>query len=151
VIASQERFKAVISVHIILMRDNKILLGQRQNTGYSDGLYHLPAGHLDPDETFVDATLRETKEELGIDLSPQDIDLVYVIHHHERVGLFFMTENPQQEPQNMEPDKCSRLDWFELNKLPENMVAYAKHAITEWAQGKKFGVFGWDEETLCQR
>ena len=141
----KDRFKVIVDVHLFLLRDGKILLGKRQNTGFSDGMYHMPAGHLEAGETFVTAILREAEEELGLQLNAQDIELAYVLHHHDRVGLFFTASNLQQEPKNMEPEKCAALTWFDLNALPDNIVAYAKCALDDFRAGKKFGVFGWDD------
>lgn len=62
----KERFKIVPSVYLILMKDNKILFSRRYNTGYFDGYYSFPAGHLDGGETLKQAMVRETEEEIGI-------------------------------------------------------------------------------------
>ncbi|MFE1099334.1 hypothetical protein ACFW4K_02370 [Nocardiopsis alba] len=42
-----ERYRSIIDVHVILPRGDKILLLERRNTGYCDGMLHLPSGHLD--------------------------------------------------------------------------------------------------------
>ena len=47
----KERFKLICSSYLLLIKDNKILLGLRQNTGYMDGFYHLPAGHKEEGES----------------------------------------------------------------------------------------------------
>lgn len=47
------------AVHGLLMRDNKVLLLRRFNTGWQDGNYALPAGHIDGNETFTTALVRE--------------------------------------------------------------------------------------------
>lgn len=40
----KERFKVCCAVYMIVRQDNKILFLKRQNTGYMDGYYALPAG-----------------------------------------------------------------------------------------------------------
>ena len=55
-----ERLKLKIAVYIILIKDGKILLGRRFNTGWQDGNYGLPSGHLEPEESMMEALLRES-------------------------------------------------------------------------------------------
>jgi 8-oxo-dGTP pyrophosphatase MutT (NUDIX family) len=79
----------VVDLHLILRQGVRILLGLRQNTGFSDGMYHLPAGHLEDGETISAGAIREAKEELGIDLHPADLHLVHVMHQRSgRLSLF---------------------------------------------------------------
>ena len=48
---SKERFKLIVDVHLLLIKDGKIVLLKRANTGYEDGKYGLIAGHADGNET----------------------------------------------------------------------------------------------------
>ena len=129
----KERFKIVPSVYLVLIKDNKILLSRRYNTGYFDTYYSFPAGHLDGGETLKQAMIRETSEEIGIPLGSDDLELVHTMNrkmaNNERVDFFFVAKQWQGEPKIMETDKCDSLDWFELDKLPENIIPYIKQAI----------------------
>lgn len=66
----KERFKYIGSSYLILIKEGSILLLKRANTGFMDGYYSLPAGHLDGDETAREGGSREIKEEIGIDINP---------------------------------------------------------------------------------
>ena len=52
------RFTCPIAVHIFLLQEQKVLLLRRYNTGYEDGNYSVPAGHLDGNEPVTRYTLK---------------------------------------------------------------------------------------------
>lgn len=147
---SKQRFSLIVDVHLFLIKDNKILLLLRKNTGYMDDFYHVPAGHLDGEERIVDALIRESKEEAGLDIKAEDVKFVHVMHHksnNERAAFFFEVEKWQGEIQNMELDKCAGLEWFPLSSLPDNIVPYVKEAIKHYLDKEIFSHYGWENET----
>ena len=60
----------------------------------------------------------------------------------ERIDFFFELANYQGEPQNMEPEKCEEITWFDENSLPENMVEYVQAAIHAIRQGASYSEHG---------
>ncbi|HET9721669.1 MAG TPA: NUDIX domain-containing protein, partial [Candidatus Saccharimonadales bacterium] len=76
----ETRFKLILSVYVIMIREGKILLLRRANTGYEDGNYGLPSGHADGGETSRAATAREAKEEAGVTIKPGDLKLAHCMH-----------------------------------------------------------------------
>lgn len=117
------------------------MLQKRQNTGYMDGYYSVVAGHLEGDETVLQAMIREAKEEAAITLHPNDLDLVGVMHRRsgqERIDFFITSSEYQGEIKIMEPHKCSDMRWFEINKLPENLIPYVEKAINNYFDGQWF-------------
>lgn len=44
---SNERFKMHTTVALLLIKNNKVLLMKRCNTGYMDGYYGMVSGHLE--------------------------------------------------------------------------------------------------------
>ena len=60
--------KLYISAYLMLEKDNEILCLKRQGTGWMDGFWSLPAGHVEPGESVVQGLLREAQEEVGITL-----------------------------------------------------------------------------------
>ena len=91
---SRARFP--VTVHLFFFRDHQILLLRRFNTGYRDGEYSVPAGHLDGGETVVAAAMREAEEEIGVRIEADDILFSSVMHRHEgdeRVDFFVRVQN----------------------------------------------------------
>lgn len=141
----------ILDVHLLLVRDNHILLTQRRG-GYGAGGWHAPSGKAEPDESIVDAVIREAHEEIGVTVDPADLRCVHALHvQHDgeqpRVGFFFETTRWHGEPTNQEPDKCSAVRWFPLAELPDEMIPYPAAGIIGYRDGIPFSVVGWGQQT----
>jgi 8-oxo-dGTP diphosphatase len=143
-----KRFKLITSIYLILIRDNKILLLRRKNTGYEDGNYGLPAGHLEDNESIREGLAREIKEEIDVDIDVEDLKLVHTMHRREkdiRVDFFFEATKYSGTPINNEPEKCDDLQWFPLDNLPTNTIPYIKTAINNSLDKTIYSEVGWRE------
>lgn len=141
------RFKMIASGYLILARRGKILMLRRFQTGYGDGLYSLPAGHVEDGESLTQNMCREAQEEVGIHLIPADLTLVHVMHRSEediRMDFFFTTDKQGLTPKNLEPHKADDLRWFPIAKLPTNTVPYIRTAIRNYQKGIIYSEFGWN-------
>jgi 8-oxo-dGTP diphosphatase len=88
------RHTVIPAVYLILKNDkDEYCFIRRFNTGYMDGFYSLPAGHLEVGESLKQAMIRETKEEIGITVEAKNIKLVHVSNNlqyqPERIEFFF--------------------------------------------------------------
>jgi len=147
----KERHKNVPASYLTLLKDNKILLLRRFNTGYEHGNYSMVAGHVDPEETFTQCIIREAEEEAGILLKSEDLKVVHVMHrnsgsneNNERVDVFFITEKWEGEIVNRESHKCDDLSWFHLDSMPENVIPYIRQAIDGIRDGIHYSEYGWE-------
>ncbi len=138
------RNKSTPAVYLLLKKGGKVLLGRRQNTGYYDGWYGMPAGHIDAGELPVETVIREAREEVGINIDPKDIRFVHALYRtaHDETGdrsdYFFIAKTWRGEPKIMESEKCDDLQWFPANQLPENMIHHEKAALEAIEHGKKY-------------
>ena len=140
------RARFPVTVHLLFFRGNQILLLRRFNTGYRDGEYSVPTGHLDGDETVLAAAAREAEEETGVRIDAGDILFSSVMHRtedDERVDFFMHILKWPGEPFNTEPDKCDELRWVDVNELPTNTIPYVRRAIQNHLSGIRFDEFGW--------
>lgn len=149
--AERQTFKAVPSVYLVLLKGTKVLLSKRANTGYEDGKYSLPAGHVEAGESLRSALAREVAEELGLQISEDAIEHGLTMYRYahtsnppERMDNFFVVKSWQGEPDNKEPEKCDELTWFDINKLPTNTIPYIKHALKQIVFGNTFCEFGFN-------
>lgn len=129
----KERFKQKVTVGLILINKQKeVLLQKRCNTGYMDGMYALVAGHLEANESMVSGIIRETKEEIGIELDKVKVSFVCLVrsgNDNEYINSYFKCEEFDGIVKNAEVDKCSELRWFNINNLPGNIIPNDKRAI----------------------
>lgn len=142
-----ERFQLLVTVNILLIKDSKILLARRANTGFYDGYYECPSGHIDGKETIRKAATRELMEEVGVIAKVEDLKVVHVVHRYgeknERVEFYLVAEKWEGEPSIKEFDKCDDVAWFSLDKFPENMVPKTKAAIDSYLAGEIYSEFDW--------
>ncbi len=145
-----ERFKFLAVVNIILIKDNHILLARRFNTGFHDGDYELPSGHMDGNEPVRKAATREALEELGVTIKSEDFSVAHVMHRYgeknERIEFFLVAKQWKGEPTNVEPALCDEVKWFPVDILPKNMIPKAKFGIEQALSGITFSEFDWKEE-----
>lgn len=133
---------------MIVLKKDEILLYLRQNTGYCDGMYSLIAGHVEKGESVFEAMIREAKEEAGIDISAKNLKPLCAMHRIsdcERVDFFFQLVDWEGKIENKEPNKCKELKFFNLNRLPENLIDYVKKALDSSFQGVAIAEYGWNE------
>lgn len=149
----KERHTTRVAVFLLLLRENpnmigtkQILLQKRQNTGYMDNMYDACAsGHLDPNESILEAMKREAKEEIGINIEKEDLELVTTYHASskdnevEYLRFYFVPKKITGEPQIGEPEKCSELVWVDVDSLPENTIWHFKKAVSNYLKGLSYG------------
>lgn len=143
---ASHRHQLTADVYLLLLDGDQVLFGRRQNTGYEDGAYHLPSGHLEAGESVIAALVREAKEEIGVTIEPEAVEFAHVMHNSSsggRAAFFFAVRKWDGEPDNREPDKCSELAWFPLDELPTHLIAYCRTALEHIAAGQPFSTYGW--------
>ena len=139
----EERYLSRIGVDIFLERKNEvsgkceILLLKRQGTGYYDGYYDLPGGHLEANEDIFDGMIREAKEEIGITINREDMEIVHIYHRYKRgmLKFVFKTDKYNGIPINNELDKCEKIEWINFENLPENIVPSIKIELDNIKRG----------------
>lgn len=147
----QERHKITGAAYVILRKGDQVLLLRRFNTGYEDGNYSFPAGHIEPGEPFTYTAIREAKEEAGIEVRVENLSVAHVMHRKstdatrsERMDIFFVVEQWTGDPHNTEPDKCDDMQWFSLTALPKNTISYIRHTLDCIDNGIIYSEFGWE-------
>ena len=135
-----EPFRALSAVFPLILETDglktRILLHRRQNTGYQDGKWDIAgSGHVDEGETAKSALSRECKEELGIIVKNEDLTFVHLSHRFSNriyYDIYFQVNKFNGIPAIKEPDKCSELQWFDMDLLPDDIIECRKMVIQEF-------------------
>ena len=107
---------------------------RRAGTGFFDGLYSLPGGHVEAGESVRQTAARELLEETGLAVHEDELELIGVVHRlsdTNRVDFFVRARDWRGEPVICEPHKCDHLGWFERSDLPADIVPYVLAALSQ--------------------
>lgn len=133
-----------VSVHLFFRNRDSLLMIRRYGTGYCDGMYSVPAGHVDQSESVLEAAIREAQEEVGLIVLPENIRVVGTMYRRSteaRIDFFLEVDQWSGEPRNSEPHKCSEVAWFPNASLPENTIPYLRWALQHAGQTPWFGEY----------
>jgi 8-oxo-dGTP pyrophosphatase MutT (NUDIX family) len=151
---SKVRETAIPAVYLFLLTGHergslgcKILMMLRRGTGYMDGMWDVPSGHIEAGEVPTQAMQREAKEEIGIILVKKDLELVHTSYRpkHDQTGnradYAFKASRWRNQPRIIESDKCEKMGWFWSADLPKNTVPHVREFIRFWRKGIAFSEF----------
>jgi ADP-ribose pyrophosphatase YjhB (NUDIX family) len=133
---------------VLLKRDDQLLFVLREHTGFMDGTYSLPAGHVERGESFSQAAARETLEEVGVRVRATDLKQVFTMHRFQsdedvRVDVFFEASKWQGELSNAEPERHSKIQWMDIGNLSDDVMDYQLHALKQILAGNTYAERGW--------
>lgn len=143
----KRRNQLPVTVQLILEKEHNILLLRRYQTGYEDGNYCLPGGHVDPGEEIKQAMVREAQEEIGVTIKKEDLKLVHILNRKLETGEYldfiFQTDQWEGMPTLLEPDKSDNLIWSKKEELPSNIISYIPDLFST---KELYLAYGWEEE-----
>ena len=127
---TQEKKRVGAGFGVMLLKDNKILLGKRHTDPEKadsalrgEGTWTMPGGKLEFGESFEDGAKREVAEETGIQLN--EVEVICINNnknefaHFVTIGL--LSQDFTGEASVMEPDEIVEWSWFSIDNLPSPM------------------------------
>ncbi|HMT55835.1 MAG TPA: NUDIX domain-containing protein [Candidatus Saccharibacteria bacterium] len=137
---------------ILRNKEGKIAMLRRKNTGWMDGYYGLPAGKVEYGETYLQASIREVAEEVGVTVSASSLSLAQIVHRHgiegkgfmDWVDVYFEASDWQGDPYVAEPEKASAFGWIDCEVEGEQIVPAQLNALESISRGERYSEFGWD-------
>ncbi len=71
------RWTAHVTVATVIEKNGQFLFVEEHTEGVSHTVYNQPAGHVECNETIIEAAIRETREETGFDVEIQHLIGIY--------------------------------------------------------------------------
>ena len=131
-----------VVVHTLMWRRRAVLLLRRAGTGYLDGWYALPGGHLQRGEGIVECAVREVREETGIVVAASQLRAAAVMPYrsgeHQGIDFIMVCDDFAGEPTLAEPHLADAIGFWSADALPPNTVPYLRAALELAASGQWF-------------
>lgn len=109
---------------IILDTDNRVLLCKRRDRD----LWNLPGGRLEGLESPWETAIRETQEEIGVQIGIEKLAGVYYKKEKDDLVFQFVSKIKSGEPALS--DEVAEIGYFSADSLPENTAPLQKQRIT---------------------
>lgn len=111
-----------VGVAVIVIKDNKVLIGERNFTAIGKHVWGFPGGHLEFNEEIFDCARREVMEETGLRITnlrvgPYTNDF-YTKENKHYITLYILADYTRGQPSVVEPKKCRQWQWFSWKDLP---------------------------------
>lgn len=124
-----------VGVCVLITKNNKILLGKRKGS-HGDGTWSTPGGHLEFFEKIKECAIREVKEETDMDIEISEDEIFTITNdffekENKHYITLYLKAKTDQEPKNMEPEKCEEWKWFSLDEFPENLFVPIQNLLKQ--------------------
>lgn len=134
---------------VMILRDNKVLLGQRHpdpvkadSVMRGEGTWTMPGGKLDFGESFEEGARREVLEEIGVEIQTSDLEVISLSNdivpdaHFVTIGMICKNFPKDAEARVMEPDEITKWQWFPLDGLPAPLFKPSEKVLNNYKEGK---------------
>ncbi|MBQ3724383.1 MAG: 8-oxo-dGTP diphosphatase [Oscillospiraceae bacterium] len=105
-----------LTVLCLITDGDRMLLQNRVKKDWQG--YTLPGGHVEPGESFVDAVVREMKEETGLDIKNPRLVGVKQFPIKEGRYVVFLFKTTEYSGTVVSSDE-GQMEWVESSRLPE--------------------------------
>ena len=125
-----------VGLGVFIVRDGKVLLGKRKNA-HAEGCWCFPGGHLEFNESWKDCVIRETREEVGLEIRNVRFGAVtndiFEKENKHYVTICMVADYVSGEAKVAEPEKCERWEWFEWDekKLPRPLFLSQQNLLKQ--------------------
>jgi ADP-ribose pyrophosphatase YjhB (NUDIX family) len=132
--------------------DRVVLIRRGEHAKFGRGMWDLPVGKNEPGEPVTATAVRELYEETGLVVAAESLKVVHVVHAALGVGapagyltVVFVTDEWTGDPENREPLKHARVEWVDIDAVPENFLQGNAQALDHYLNGAgtQVSLYGW--------
>ena len=110
--------KTYVSAIALINDENEILIGKRPVNGFLPGNWEFPGGKIKKSECPELAIIRETKEEIGINLTKSCLaPLSFSTHQYNDFFIILLLYVARRWEGNPKPKTHAELRWVKANDL----------------------------------
>lgn len=128
----------VLICDALVLNDKGEALFQKRKITNKQDMWATPGGKVKIGERLEDAVVREVLEEHDINIKVlrylQHSEMIRPKNHY--IYFTYITQLISGTPKIMEPDKCSEIGFFSLDKLPEPMTSQTKEYVKSYLNSK---------------
>ncbi|WP_428034911.1 NUDIX hydrolase [Amphritea sp.] len=128
------RWTPHVTVATIIEQDGKFLCVEEQSLSLGQLVINQPAGHVEANETFVEAAIRETLEETGWRVTPTELVGIYVytapangVTYHR---YCFAARAESNDPELPLDTGIERALWLSREELEQRRVCLRSPMVT---------------------
>lgn len=112
-------------VGMFIINNNKQVLLQKRcaNKRFAPNKWALCAGHVDADEEFEIAAIREIREEIGLDVSANELHLLEKMDVQKRnlnsniMRYYYAICNKKENEFKIQEEELSQVKWFDIDEI----------------------------------
>ncbi len=129
--------KVIVTLIGLINPENYVLISKRKNNAQFNGFWEYPGGKVEVGESIITSLLRETREELGLNLNSSCISpLTFSIDKskdQETTLLLFVCRKWTGQPQNIEGQELVWIKPLDLNryKMPPANI-FLNSILRDW-------------------
>ncbi|GIU12819.1 MULTISPECIES: NUDIX hydrolase [unclassified Shewanella] len=148
-----ERYKPNTTVACVIEAQGRFLLVEEVIEGETQ--YNQPAGHIEANESIINACIREVKEETGLSIEPQGVVGIYQFSASETLAFvrytFYLKLDKQLASQPEDP-VIQALKWLTLAEIvavsPQLRSPLVLKSITDYLAGNHYPLSILNDEYL---
>lgn len=112
-------------IAVFVINDNKQVLLQKRsaNKRFNPNKWGLCSGHVDANESLEDAAIREIKEEIGLDVTKEDLhkygekELTLRETNSHIIYFYYIKTNKKANEFTIQTEELSEVKWFDIDDV----------------------------------